>query len=127
MEKIEFGVGTSMPVRPNERERTERFLSTVLGLRETLKTESYSCYRFPNGQIIGVTPDENAPTELDYENSIWLEIVSDDFEQTKKRVLEFGVREVNGGMKNAFFFNIPGGVVVRLLSQEMADEENLKC
>jgi len=73
--------------------------------------------KFPNGQIIGITPDENAPSEEEYENSVWLELVSDDFQKTKLRILEFGVREVSGGMEESFFFNLPGGAVFRLVNK----------
>ena len=122
-EKIDFGVGISMPVKPDSRSRAEDFLSKILGLKQTMKDESYTCFKFPNGQIIGITPDVNAPSEEEYENSTWLEIVSSDFLKTKAKILEFGVREVKGGMKEAFFFNLPGGAVFRLLSVEMAKEQ----
>jgi hypothetical protein len=120
MEKVDFGAGISMPVKPQARERAEDFLSNILGLPQTLKNDGYTCFRFPSGQVLGITPEENALTEEEYENSAWLEIVSDDFEQTKKRIKEFGVREVRGGMKDAFFFNMPGGAVFRLVSNDMS-------
>jgi hypothetical protein len=121
-EKIDFGVGISMPVKPELRERTEKFLAEILHLKQTLKSEHYSCYQFPNGQIIGITSDQNAPTELEYEQSTWLEIVTSDFDATKKRLIEFGVRRVNEEMKDAFFFNLPGGAVFRLISEKQAKE-----
>ena len=122
MEKIDFGVGMSMPVKPEFRERAELFFGEVINCPQIMKNESYSCYRFINGQVMGITPDENAPTEEEYEKSIWLELVTSDFESTKKRIIDFGVREVKGGMKDAFFFNSPGGVVFRLISEEQAKE-----
>ena len=118
MEKIDFGPGISMPLKPDKRKRAEEFLSEILGCRETLRNDNYTCYQFPNGQILGITPDDNAPTEEEYENSVWLELISDDFEATKKRITNFGVREVTGGMPDAFFFNLPGGVVFRLVSKD---------
>ena len=124
MEKIDFGFGISMPVRPEKRKSAEDFLEKTLGCTETMRNAEYSCFRFPNGQVIGITPDEKAPSEQEYENSTWLEIVSSDFEATKKRIQKFGAREVKGGMKDAFFFNLPGGAVFRLLSEEMAEKEN---
>ncbi len=124
MAKIDFGFGVSMPIRPHERNRAEEFFSKVLGLTQTLKNEQYTCFKFPNGQILGLTPDENAPNEEEYERSTWLEMVSSDFEETKKNILKFGVRQVVGGMSEAFFFNIPGGAVFRLLSEEMAEDQS---
>jgi hypothetical protein len=121
MTKIDFGVGMSMPVRPSKRKEAERFCREILGLPQTLESEEYSCFKFPNGQILGITPHENAPTEVEYENSIWLEMVTSNFEETKAKL--FGVREVQGGIKEAFFFNVPGGAVFRLLSEEMAAEQ----
>lgn len=123
MEKIDFGVGISMAVRPDKRELVESFLLNVLKCPQTLKSQEYSCFRFPNGQILGITPDITAPTEEEYERSVWFELVSNDFLSTKKRIQEFGVREVSGGHPQAFFFNIPGGAVFRLLSEEMAQAE----
>jgi predicted enzyme related to lactoylglutathione lyase len=124
MEKINFGFGISMPVRPEKRKLAEDFLRTILNCAETMRSEEYTCFRFPNGQIIGITPEKEAPSEEEYEHSIWLEIISEDFEATKKRIKEFGAREVTGGMKEAFFFNLPGGAVFRLLSEEMAKKEH---
>ena len=115
MEKIEFGVGISMTIKPERRLKAEEFFAKVLGLPETMKNANYSCYQFPNGQTFGITPDDSAPTEEEYEKGIWLELTTTDFEATKKRLTEFGVREVPGGMKEAFFFNMPGGVVFRLI------------
>ena len=123
MEKIDFGVGMSMPIKPESRSRAEDFITNVLGLPQTLENEAYSCFKFPNGQVLGITPDVNAPTEEEYENSTWLEMVSSDFVRTKTKILEFGAREVKGGMKEAFFFNLPGGAVFRLLSEEMAADQ----
>ncbi|PCJ62302.1 MAG: hypothetical protein COA79_04360 [Planctomycetota bacterium] len=120
MEKVDFGVGLSMPVKPESRVRAVAFLSNVLGCTKTLENDNYSCFRFPNGQILGITPDENALSEEEYENSTWMELITEDFEGTKKRIQEFGVREVEGGMKDALFFNIPGGAVFRLISAETA-------
>ncbi len=124
MEKIVFGVGMSMPVRPDKRKAAEDFLGRVLGCTKTSHSDQYTCFRFPNGQIIGITPEPEAPSEEEYERSTWLELVTDDFEATKMRIKKFGVREVAGGMKDAYFFNLPGGAVFRLLSQEMAKKEH---
>lgn len=120
MEKIEFGMGISMPIKPSTLEKAERFVSEVLGCKEIMRNKHYTCFKFPNGQVLGLTPDDNAPSEIEYENSTWLEIVSDDFESTMRRIRDFGVRKVDGGMEGAFFFNLPGGAVLRLVSQEQA-------
>ena len=61
MEKIDFGLGMSMPVRPDKRKRTEEFLAKILGCRETMRNETYTCFRFPNGQILGITPEQRLP------------------------------------------------------------------
>lgn len=120
MEKIEFGVGISMPIQPGHRDRAETFFAEVLGCKQVMKNSLYTCFQFPNGQVIGITPDTKALSEQNYEKSTWLEIVSGDFEATKKRAQTFGVREVSGGSEDAFFFNIPGGAVLRLISEETA-------
>ncbi len=124
MEKINFGFGIHMPVQPDKRTRAEEFLGNTLGCAEITRTEEYTCFRFPNGQIIGITPDKGAPFEEEYERSLWLEIISNDYEATKRRIQEFGVKEVVGGMPNAFFFHLPGGAVFRLVSEEVAAAGN---
>lgn len=123
MDKVYFGANMSIPVRPGAREKAERFIETVLKCKKSFYDDSYTCYHFPNGQIFGLTPRADAPTEEEYEKSIWLECVADDFESTKKAAIEFGVREVQGGMLDAFFFNIPGGPVVRLVERPMLEKE----
>ena len=119
-EKIDFGVGLSMPIKPESMKMAEEFIANCLGCPEISRNPNYTCFKFPNGQILGLTPDSNAPTEKEYENSTWLEVVSEDFDATKKRIQQFGAREVAGGMEEAFFFNIPGGAVFRLISREQA-------
>ena len=117
-ERINFGVGISMPVQPNQRERAELFLSKIIHCKEIMRNDTYTCFEFPSGQVIGITPDPNAPAELEYKNTTWLEIVSSNFKVTKKRIQEFGVREVPGSDEGTYFFHLPGGAVFRLISED---------
>lgn len=65
--------------------------------------------------------DKDAPSEAEYERSLWLEIVSSDYAVTKKKIQDFGAKEVATGMKDAFFFHIPGGAVFRLKDQNSTE------
>ena len=121
-EKIDFGVGHSMPVHPDQMKRAEDFLEKVLACELLHRGEFYTTFRFPNGGIIGLTPSEKALSESQYEHSTWLEIVSSDYKVTKQRIKEFGVTEVPSSDSDIYVFHIPGGAVLRLISEEMARE-----
>lgn len=123
MSKVYLGANMSMPVRPAMRKKAEEFFEQVLGAKKSFYDDVYSCYHLANGYVIGITSRSDAPTEEDYEKSMWLELLAEDFDATKKKAQDFGVRQVNGGMMDAYFFNIPGGPVVRLVDAKMLEKE----
>jgi hypothetical protein len=48
----------------------------------------------------------------------WLEIKTSDVQAVKRRLVEFGVKEVEYSDKSRFYFQAPGGQVFRLAPEE---------
>jgi len=50
--------------------------------------------------------------------AVWPEIKAKNVEEVKRRLIEFGVKEVDCPDKTRFFFQAPGGQVFRLAPAE---------
>jgi hypothetical protein len=75
---------------------------------------------FENDFVLGVFYFEDAHllTESQHLDAAWLEIKSKDVEETKRRLIAFGVKEVEYPDKTRFFFQAPGGQVFRLAPEK---------
>jgi len=56
--------------------------------------------------------------EEDHLKAAWLEINTRDVQEVKRRLVEFGVKEVEYPDKSRFYFQAPGGQVFRLAPDE---------
>ena len=122
-----FGVGPTfmtfignhlkMTLAHKLREQTKRLYQDVLGC-QTLSSPlpDLDLFEFDDGFVLGVfyVEEKDALTEENYAKATWLEIKSKNPEGLKKRLQEFGVREVDYPDKTRFFFQAPGGQVFRL-------------
>jgi hypothetical protein len=75
---------------------------------------------FENDFVLGVFyfEDEHLLTEAEHLNAAWLEIKTKDVVELKRRLLAFGVKEVDYPDKTRFFFQAPGGQVFRLAPED---------
>ena len=77
-------------------------------------------YLFPDHFVLGVFFCDQAEvlSEEDHLKAAWLEIKSRDVAETKRRLVEFGVKEVEYSDKTRFYFQAPGGRVFRLAPED---------
>ena len=70
--------------------------------------------------VLGVFFCEQADvlSEEDNLKAAWLEIKAHDVPEVKRRLVKFGVKEVEYSDKSRFYFQAPGGQVFRLAPEE---------
>ena len=75
---------------------------------------------FANGFVLGVFFCEEADvlSEKDNLKAAWLEIKTKDVPEVKRRLIDFGVKEVEYPDKTRFYFQAPGGQVFRLAPED---------
>jgi hypothetical protein len=114
MTSITLGKRSKIVIRPSDRDRVRRFYGDVLRCRVTVKSNSMDLIQLGTDFYIGVVYDDNALSDVDRLNTIWLELLVDDSEGLKEQILEFGCKEVEFWDKEHFYFQAPGGQVFRV-------------
>ena len=119
MSRVIFGNHSSVLVPQQERERVREFYCNVLGgtlmkadpERDFIRLEENFYIAFLYGDV----PDESE--FLRSARSVWLEIKSDTVEETKRKILEFGVRKLELPDPH-LYFQAPGGQCMRLVGTD---------
>jgi hypothetical protein len=116
MAKVIFGNHSSVIVPLRDRDNIRKFYCGVLGGKIT-KEESDRDFLLLGEDfyivfLYGEVPDESE--FLRTARSVWLEIKSDDTEEIKRKILEFGVRKLDMPDPH-LYFQAPGGQVMRLV------------
>lgn len=77
-------------------------------------------FLFSDSFVLGVFSCEQADvlSEEDHLKAAWLEIKTKDVPEVKRRLIEFGVKEVEYPDKSRFYFQAPGGQVFRLAPED---------
>lgn len=77
-------------------------------------------FLFSDTFVLGVCFCEQADvlSEEDHLKAAWLEIKTNDVHEIKRRLVEFGVKEVEYSDKSRFYFQAPGGQVFRLAPED---------
>lgn len=117
MTNIALGEYSKMVIRPSERDRVQRFYRDVLGCQVTTKSKAMDLIRLGMDFYIGAVYDDSALSDADRLNSIWLELRTENPEMLKRKIPEFGCREVEYWDKEHFYFQAPGGQVFRLVGK----------
>ena len=101
-------------VKPKDYERAKSFIENFLSDEILVSNKEYFVVKLEGGERFGISSEENAPTEKEYEFGTWLSLETDNFSKVILKLKEAGLREVKGGDSVAFFFNMPGGCVFKL-------------
>jgi len=77
-------------------------------------------FLFSDTFVLGVFFCEQADvlSEADHLKGAWLEIKTKEVQEVKRRLVEFGVKEVEYADKSRFYFQAPGGQVFRLAAED---------
>jgi hypothetical protein len=104
-------------VHKNLRERVRSFYFDALQCT-TIPSPApdLELFLFSNNFVLGVFFCEQIDvlSETDLLEAAWLENKTKEVQEVKRRLVEFGVREVEYADKSRFYFQAPGGQVFRL-------------
>jgi catechol 2,3-dioxygenase-like lactoylglutathione lyase family enzyme len=100
----------------HDRERIRRFYCDVLGCTITREREEKDDFQLGDGFYIAVLYGDFADESefLRSGKSIYLELKSDDVEEARQKIIEFGVRVLDVPDPH-LYFQAPGGQVFRLV------------
>jgi len=116
MSKAIFGNHSSIIVPRKDRDSIRKFYCDVLGATITKAEDERDFLRLGDDYYIGfLYGDVTDESEfLRTARSIWLEIKSDNVEEMTKKILDFGVRQLDIPDPH-LYFQAPGGQVLRLV------------
>ena len=116
MAKVIFGNHSAVLVPRQDRDRIRKFYCDVLGCKIMSEEDQKDLFRmgdnFHMAFLYGDFADESE--FLRTGKSVWLEIKSDNVEETKRKILEFCVRKLDIPDPH-LYFQAPGGQVLRLV------------
>jgi len=116
MAKAIFGNHSSVIVPRSDRDSIRRFYCDVLGAKITKSEEERDFIRLGDDFYIvflyGDVPD--ASEFLRTARSVWLEIKSDNTDELRRKILDFGVRKLEMPDPH-LYFQAPGGQCLRLV------------
>jgi hypothetical protein len=102
--------------RPSSKEQLTEFFTTILGC-EVLPTPVLA-FAFSNGASLSVEFTEDALDEQQARRGAWLELKTDDAPALKQKILAAGLPRVEYPGNDYFYFQAPGGQVLRIASTE---------
>jgi len=108
-------------VHKSLRERVRAFYVDVLECKTMPSpAANLELYLFPDSFVLGVFFSDQADvlSEEDHLKATWLEIKVKDVVEKRRRLVEFGVKEVEYSDKSRFYFQAPGGQVFRLAPED---------
>lgn len=116
-----IGNHMKLSVHKSQRDRVRTFYLEVLQCTSMpAPAADLDLFLFANGFVLGVFFCEEAEilSEADQLKGAWLEIKVKDVQEAKRRLVEFGVKEVDYPDKARFYFQAPGGQVFRLAPED---------
>lgn len=111
---ISLGEHSKLTVPPSERERIRKFYRDILQCPVTKLSERIDVFKIGNNFSLGVMYDDSALSMAEHLKSIWLELCTDELDELKMKILNFGIKELEYWDKEHFYFQAPGGQVFRL-------------
>jgi hypothetical protein len=111
---VSLGENSKLTVNPSERSKIRKFYKDILGCPATKESERIDVFKIGNTFYLGVMYDDSALTPEYSLKSIWLELRTENAEGLKRKILDFGIKELEYWDKEHFYFQAPGGQVFRL-------------
>ncbi len=112
--EVKLGEHSKLTAHPSERDQIRKFYQNVLGCPASKNSEEIDVFKIGDAFYLGVVYNDLALNKDNYLKSIWLELCTDNPEELKNKILEFGVEEIEYWDKEHFYFQAPGGQVFRL-------------
>ncbi len=122
---IALGNRAHILAHPDVKERLKWCFTTVLGCGPAASLdvpglpEPILAFRFPNGGSLSVEFNEDALDEQQARRGAWLEVRVDDPSALKQKILGAGLPQVEYIATNTFYFVVPGGQVLGIVSSRI--------
>ena len=113
MAKVILGNHTAVFAAPSERDRIRKFYSDVLGCKVRVKTDEVDRFQLDDFHFCFVW-QSTALDESYFLKAIYLELQTDNIEEMKQKILDFGVKKVDVPDPH-LYFQAPGGQVFRVV------------
>ena len=125
MATVIFGNHAAVRAPRTEKDKIRRFHRDVLGCKITRESAQKDDFRMGDNFYIAFMYGDDADESefLRTGKSVWLEIKSDNVEEMRQKILDFGVRKLDIPDPH-LYFQAPGGQVLRLVG---IDEDLSKC
>ena len=116
MAKVIFGNHSAVIVPRKDRDRIRKFYCDVLGCKITREDDQKDVLRMGENFYIAFLYGDFADESefLRTGKSVWLEIKSDNVEEMRQNILDFGVRKLDIPDPH-LYFQAPGGQVLKLV------------
>jgi catechol 2,3-dioxygenase-like lactoylglutathione lyase family enzyme len=116
MARVIVGNHSAVLVPRKDRDRIRKFYCDVLGCKITRKNDQKDDLRMGENFYIAFMYGDDADESefLRTGKSVWLEIKSDNVEEMRQNILDFGVRKLDIPDPH-LYFQAPGGQVLRLV------------
>ena len=116
MATVIFGNHAAVRAPRTEKDKIRRFHRDVLGCKITRESDQKDDFRMGDNFYIAFMYGDDADESelLRTGKSVWLEIKSDDVEEMRQKILDFGVRRLDIPDPH-LYFQAPGGQVLRLV------------
>lgn len=114
MSKVSFGNHAKITAPIPQRDKIRSFYQQVLGCDLVVAQETMDVMRFTNDFFLGISYEPEHLEEKHFLLAMWLELKTPEPNELKKKLQEFGVKEIEYKDKNHFYFHAPGGQVYRV-------------
>jgi catechol 2,3-dioxygenase-like lactoylglutathione lyase family enzyme len=113
MAKVIFGNHTAVFAAQSEQDRIRKFYRDVLGCKIRVKTDEVDRFQLDDLHFCFIY-QRTALDESDFLKAIYLELKTDNTEEMKQKILDFGVKKLDVPDAH-LYFQAPGGQVFRLV------------
>jgi catechol 2,3-dioxygenase-like lactoylglutathione lyase family enzyme len=116
MAKVTFGNHSALVVSRTEQDRIRQFYRDVLGCTLTKETDEKDDFRMGDNFYLGVLYENDDVTldKNDFLKATYLELKADNVEETRQKIVAFGVKVLEIQDPH-LYFQAPGGQVFRLV------------
>lgn len=110
---LSLGPNSKITARLSDRNRIREFYRDILGCK-VVEEQNIDLVWLGRNFHIGFLYEDEVLQESDLLKGLWLELRVDRPAVLKKKILNYGVREIPYRDKKHFYFQAPGGQVFRL-------------
>ena|SRR5947209_5862845 len=118
MSNISFGNHAKVTAPLSLRDKIRSFYQQALGCDLVVAQEALDVVRFTNDFFLGIAYEQDHLEDEHFLLAAWLELKTDDPNELRKKLHQFGVKEIEYKDKNHFYFHAPGGQVYRVASTD---------